>query len=264
MPSRAADISSGKSCAIRLGWMSTRSDLVVRAVQGPALPGLVVAHATRWCGAPGRTDAWAGRRGRGISGWPPAARARRRNDAAPARRRRAACVRTRRATSKPSWITSTRRLLTCSCSRTCGNCRRKSGTSCASGVLRQGHGAADLDHAARLGADAIDRLARRLGFGQHRLRVAVHALPDVGDREPARRALQQAHAQVGFELGDAPAQARLRDAERTLGRGVAAVLDDHGEELQVVEVRGLHAMRSRPPMYGRSTSGTVIAPSACW
>jgi hypothetical protein len=108
------------------------------------------------------------------------------------------------------------------------------------------------------------RFARRLRLGDHVLRVAVHVLADLGDRELARRALQQPHAEVGFQLRDAPAQARFRDAERALGGGIAPMLDDAGEELQVVEVRQAHSMRSRPPMYGRSASGTAIEPSACW
>ena len=44
-PARAAAISTGKSWVIRIGWMSTCCDGIVRAVQGPALPRLVLAHA---------------------------------------------------------------------------------------------------------------------------------------------------------------------------------------------------------------------------
>ena len=95
---------------------------------------------------------------------------------------------------------------------------------------------ADADHAARLGAEPVDDFARGLGFGQHRLRVAIDAVADVGHREAARGALQQAHAQVGFELADATAQARLGNAQRALGGGEAAVVDHGGEVIEVVEV----------------------------
>ena len=96
--------------------------------------------------------------------------------------------------------------------------------------------------------DTLHRFARRLRLGDHVLRVPVHVLADVGDRELARRALQQANPEVQLQLRDAPAQPRLGDAERAFGSGIAPVLDDAGEELQVVEVRGAHPMRSSPPM----------------
>jgi hypothetical protein len=114
--------------------------------------------------------------------------------------------------------------------------------------LRQFHRRADAHQAAWLGGNALDRFARRLRLRDHVLRVPVHVLADLGDRELARRALQQAHAEVRLQLRDAPAQPRLRDAERALGGGIAAMLDHAGEELQVVEVGRVHSMRSSPPM----------------
>ena len=78
---------------------------------------------------------------------------------------------------------------------------------------------------ARAGEQHVDagvrpkRLARGLRLGQHRLRMAMHAGADVGHRETARRALQQAHAEIGFQLADAAAEAGLGNAQRPLGRG---------------------------------------------
>src|SRR5690606_29063030 len=106
-------------------------------------------------------------------------------------------------------------------------------------LLGDAHRHADLDHATRLGAQAVDHLARRGGLGQHRLRMAVNALADVGDGEAAGGALQQAHAQVVLQLADAPAQARLGNAQGAFGGGEPAVVDHHREVVQIVEV--LHA-----------------------
>jgi len=102
--------------------------------------------------------------------------------------------------------------------------------------LRHRHRHADPHHTAWLGREAIDHFARGLGFGQHGLGVAMHAHAHVGDRETARGALQQAHAHVGFQLADAPAQARLGNAQRAFGRGEAAMVHDHGEVIEVIEV----------------------------
>src|SRR3546814_7248029 len=68
-------------------------------------------------------------------------------------------------------------------------------------------------------------------------------MTDVGDREPARGALQQAHAQLGFQLADAPAQARLGNPQRALGGGEATVVDDGGKVVEIVEV--LHGYSSK-------------------
>jgi hypothetical protein len=103
-------------------------------------------------------------------------------------------------------------------------------------LLRHADGHADADHAARLGAEPIHDFMCGLGFGQHGLGVAVDAVAYVGHGEAARGALQQAHAQVGFELADATAQPRFRNAQRALGRGEPAVVDHHREVIEVVEV----------------------------
>src|SRR5690606_14452997 len=124
-----------------------------------------------------------------------------------------------------------------------------------------------------------------LGLAEHGLGMAVHGLADVGHRETTRGALQQPHPQLGLQLADPPAEAGLGDPERPLGGGEPGVLHHHGEVVQVVQV--VHPVFPRwnewgylssfagnpsavqgridstPPMYGRSTSGTVIDPSSC-
>src|SRR5690606_9293046 len=110
-------------------------------------------------------------------------------------------------------------------------------------LLRQPHRDAHPHHAARLRAEAVDHFARGLRLGQHRLCVAVHALADVGDGEPARGTLQQAYAQLRFQLADAPAQARLGDPECAFRGGESAVVDDGREVVEVVEV--LHGDSSK-------------------
>jgi hypothetical protein len=103
-------------------------------------------------------------------------------------------------------------------------------------LLRDADRHADADDAARFRAEAIDHFARGLRFGEHRQGMAVDALADIGDRETARGPLQQAYAEVGLELADAPAQPRLGDPERAFGSGETAVVDDGGEVVEVVEV----------------------------
>jgi len=102
--------------------------------------------------------------------------------------------------------------------------------------LRERDRHAGAHQAAWLGAEAVDHLARGLGLGQHGLRVAMHAGADVGHREAARGALQQAYAQVGFQLADTAAQAGFGDAERAFCCGEATMIDHHGEVVEVVEV----------------------------
>ena len=84
--------------------------------------------------------------------------------------------------------------------------------------------------AARLrGGDAGD------GLGVvHLAQDAAHALQvflaDVGQREPPRRAVDQARAQMLLELGDQPRGDGRRDVQRIGGLGEAAGIDDAGED----------------------------------
>jgi hypothetical protein len=73
--------------------------------------------------------------------------------------------------------------------------------------------------------------------------VAVNALADVGHREAPGGALQQPHAELVFQLADAPAQARFGNARGALGGREAPVLDHQREVVQVIEV--LHSRSFR-------------------
>jgi len=106
--------------------------------------------------------------------------------------------------------------------------------------LRQRHRHAGTYQPTRLGTEAIHHLARGLRLGQHGLGMPVHAHADVGDGKAARGTLQQAHAQLVFQLADAPAQARLGNAQCPLGGREAAVVHHHCEVVEVVEV--LHGL----------------------
>ncbi|MCY1526282.1 hypothetical protein D9M68_612910 [compost metagenome] len=97
-------------------------------------------------------------------------------------------------------------------------------------------GAGHSQAAAGLGREARHRLVRLFGFGEHGLAVAQVALADIGQRQLAGGALQQAHAQARFQFGDAPREARLGHPQQAAGGGEAAVLDDFGEIEEIVEV----------------------------
>ncbi|KGR95377.1 pirin family domain protein [Burkholderia pseudomallei MSHR5492] len=66
--------------------------------------------------------------------------------------------------------------------------------------------------------------------------MLIEKLARLGQRELARRALQQAHAERRLELGESPRQARFRDAEHAFRGREAAVLDHLREVHQVVQV----------------------------
>ena len=65
---------------------------------------------------------------------------------------------------------------------------------------------------------------------------AKHLAADFGERQLAGAALQQAHAQVRLQPGDAARQARLRQAQHPGGGREAAAVRDHGEVAVVVQV----------------------------
>ena len=120
-------------------------------------------------------------------------------------------------------------------------------------VFEQRGRAGQPHDALRLGARALDRLLRRLGFDPHRHAMPVIGLADLGHREAPRRALDQAHAEAFFEQRDAPAQFRLVQVECPRRRRKAAVLDHPGEEVQIVQI--LHCSGHRA--LHRSTNGTL-------
>ena len=83
---------------------------------------------------------------------------------------------------------------------------------------------------------SVDDALRRLRLHQHGQAMTVIVLPDLGHREAARRALDQAHAQSLLEQCDASAQLRLWHADGAGGRREAAMVDDLDEIIEVVQV----------------------------
>ncbi len=95
---------------------------------------------------------------------------------------------------------------------------------------------ADSHHALRLGARAVDDLLRSIGLDQHRHTVTVVFAADLGHGEAPGRALDQSDAEAAFQEADTPAEPGSRHAELAGGGGEAILLDDLGEETQIVQV----------------------------
>ncbi|MNP39206.1 hypothetical protein D3C76_1327720 [compost metagenome] len=70
--------------------------------------------------------------------------------------------------------------------------------------VRRLGGAGHPKAAAGFSGEAGHRLVGLFGFRQHGLAVAQVALADIGQRQLAGGALQEAHAQACFQLGDTP------------------------------------------------------------
>ena len=71
-----------------------------------------------------------------------------------------------------------------------------------------------------------------LGFlevGQKLHAALVERLAALRQRQPPRRAVEQPHVEMRFELGNLPRDRRDRDAETLRGAREAARLDDAGE-----------------------------------
>jgi hypothetical protein len=92
------------------------------------------------------------------------------------------------------------------------------------------------DEALRRRARAIDGFLGGVGLDEHRGRVPVVLLSNVGHLKAARRPLDQPNAETRLELGDAPAQRRLGHAKCSTRRRKAAMVDDLREGVEVVEV----------------------------
>ncbi len=132
--------------------------------------------------------------------------------------------RTRIATSMPSPTTSTRRLVASRCSVTPGIARHKSRQHRSDMDMQQGDRTGDPDATARLGAQRLDRLLRRLGLNQHRFAMLIKGLPDLGDRELTGGSLNQTHAQPLLELRNAAAEFGFRLVKRSPRRGETAMV----------------------------------------
>ncbi|MNP18802.1 hypothetical protein D3C76_1112990 [compost metagenome] len=66
--------------------------------------------------------------------------------------------------------------------------------------------------------------------------MPVVAFADIGQRQLARGALQQAHLQALLQLRHASRQARLRQPQHTPGGGEPAGFHHLGEVIEIVEV----------------------------
>jgi hypothetical protein len=102
--------------------------------------------------------------------------------------------------------------------------------------LRQRDGHAHAHRPARRRAQLLHRVHRRLRFGQHGLTMLVEQLAGLGQRELARRTLQQPHAERGLEFRQPSRQARFGDTEHAFRGREAAMLDDLREVHEVVQV----------------------------
>src|SRR4029077_2677492 len=76
----------------------------------------------------------------------------------------------------------------------------------------------------------------RLRFIEERHAMPMERLARFGERETPRRAVDEAHAELGLQRGDAAAELRCLQAQCFCRRRVRAEVDDLGEEIEVVEV----------------------------
>ena len=80
------------------------------------------------------------------------------------------------------------------------------------------------------------RVFRRLRFIEERQAMAMEALACFGKRKTPRRAVDEAHAELGLQRSDAAAELRRLQAQRFRCRRIGAEIDHFGEEVEVVEV----------------------------
>ena len=66
--------------------------------------------------------------------------------------------------------------------------------------------------------------------------MAMECLARFGERETPRRAVYEAHAELGLQRSDAAAKLRGLQAQRFRRCRVGAEIDHFGEEIEVVEV----------------------------
>lgn len=102
--------------------------------------------------------------------------------------------------------------------------------------IEQHDRATDAHDAARLLVQQRDRFVGGIGLDEHRAAMRVIGLADVGNREAARRALDQPHPEPRLEQRDASAQLRFRHVQRPPGRCEAAVFDDLHEVVEIVQI----------------------------
>src|SRR5258705_9990676 len=100
--------------------------------------------------------------------------------------------------------------------------------------------------------------------------MAMERLACFGERETSRRAVDEAHAELGLQRSDAAAKLRRLQAQRFRRCRVGAEIDHFGEEIEVVEVLNWgHAVVSiilfRTNMYSisRSVQGIIALVCVC-
>ncbi len=98
------------------------------------------------------------------------------------------------------------------------------------------HGTADPHQALGLGRQPRHHLFDRFGFGQRRAGVAIDVLADVGDLEPAGRALQEPHAQLVLQGRHPPADPRLGQSQGPRSGREAPMGHDGRIVAEVVEI----------------------------
>src|SRR4051812_47325451 len=80
-------------------------------------------------------------------------------------------------------------------------------------------------------------------FGEHALRAAVHGLAELSGRHALGAAVKERLAEIAFQLVNALAQPRLREAERLGGLPQAATFDDGDESLELCEIHEVTSFR---------------------
>lgn len=103
------------------------------------------------------------------------------------------------------------------------------------GVQQRGR-ATDAHQTLRFGAIAFDQFGGAFGFDPHGQATLVISLADFGQRAVPTAAVQQAHTEAFFELGNASAELGFGHVQRASSRGETAVLHHLGEVVEGVEV----------------------------
>src|SRR5258706_11727513 len=103
-------------------------------------------------------------------------------------------------------------------------------------ALQQTDGTRDAHEPLWRAKNLAHRVFRRLRFIEERQAMAMERLACFGERETPCRAVDEAHAELGLQRGDAAAELRCLQAQSLPRRRVGAEIGDLGEELEVVEV----------------------------
>jgi hypothetical protein len=103
-------------------------------------------------------------------------------------------------------------------------------------ALQQTGGTRDAHEPLWRGKNLAHGVFRRLRFIEERQAMAMECLACFGERETPRRAVYEAHAELGLQRSDAAAELRGLQAQRFRRCRVGAEIDHFGEEIEVVEI----------------------------